>query len=78
MPQDDNKVEMGILCKWNDTDFRSNRLKGEKKSAPKFLPFVPENFGLIHAYYLHFNRLDQNFWQHGKGPRTLELAISLF
>ena len=43
---------------------------GKRGVPPKAqCPFVPENFHLIRAFHLHFNRLDRKFWLNGKRPR---------
>lgn len=62
MTQEDSMVEMEILCKWTDRNFRSDRWERKKWSTFEGRPFVPRDFRLICAYYLHCNR---NFYLNG-------------
>ena len=55
MAQENNEMEMEILCQWNENS-SSNRLERERWSSFKGRQFVLENFRLIRAYHLHFNR----------------------
>ena len=43
-------------------NFRSSRLERKKWSTSEGLPFVPENFHLMHAFHLYFKRLTRKFW----------------
>ena len=59
---------MAILGKWNG-NFRSNQ-NGKRGVPPEGRPFVSENFHLIRAFHLHFNRMNPKFCLNGKPPRA--------
>ena len=58
-----------FLCKWNG-NFRSSWLERKKWSTSEGCLFVPENFHLVRAFHLHFNRLNRKTCLIGKRPRS--------